>query len=141
MVIASSGDNASASFASLIKIIKPHRLSSHASLVRFGAVEPDDNKNIACEVGVPPLNGAFDLVYRLDFVDGVSWTMRIPLCSKDGTDNQSQKRSLVSEAGVMQFLRQHTSIPIPQIFAFDESTTSPIGDPYILMKFAPGMSV
>lgn len=41
----------------------------------------------------------------------------------------------------MSFLRQNTSIPIPEIYDFDETTNNELGVPYILMELAAGFPV
>ena len=41
----------------------------------------------------------------------------------------------------MKFLRHNTSIPIPEIYGFDETTDNEIGVPYVLMEFVDGFSV
>ena len=41
----------------------------------------------------------------------------------------------------MSFLHENTSIPIPQIYAFDETTSNELGVPYILMDSVEGFPV
>ena len=41
----------------------------------------------------------------------------------------------------MTFLHHNTSIPIPEIYGFDETTDNEIGVPYVLMEFVDGFSV
>ncbi|KAL7266591.1 hypothetical protein RUND412_010859 [Rhizina undulata] len=41
----------------------------------------------------------------------------------------------------MRFLRKNTTIPIPEVFAFDETTNNEILAPFIMMEFAKGSSV
>jgi hypothetical protein len=108
-----------ARFAGLIKILNLKLFPTYGLFVQFHVVEHKLNREITCEVRLPPMSGAFNLIYRLDFSDGVSWAIRIPLSNKYGAYEESQKRCIESEVGVMQFLRRHTSIPIPQVFAFD----------------------
>ena len=128
-------------FAGLIKILNPELFPDYGLFVRFDAVEHKLNRDITCEVRLPPISGAFNLIYRLDFSDGVSWAIRIPLSNKYGTYEESQERCIQSEVEIMQFLRRHTSIPIPQVYAFDVCTANPIGVPFILMEFISGRSV
>jgi hypothetical protein len=53
----------------------------------------------------------------------------------------ASSRLIRSEAMTMSFLRANTSIPIPKIHAFDETTGNELGVPYILMDFVEGFPV
>ncbi|KAL7275046.1 hypothetical protein RUND412_002040 [Rhizina undulata] len=47
-------------------------------------------------------------------------------------------RSLQSEALIMCFLWKNTTIPISEVFGFDETTNNEILAPFILMEFVEG---
>ncbi|KAF1851476.1 uncharacterized protein K460DRAFT_268296, partial [Cucurbitaria berberidis CBS 394.84] len=47
---------------------------------------------------------------------------------------------LRGEASLMQHIRHHTECPVPEVIAFDDSVSNPIGAPYILMKRMSGVS-
>jgi aminoglycoside phosphotransferase (APT) family kinase protein len=67
--------------------------------------------------------------------------LRIPSPGKDGYFTPESSRLLRSDAATMRFLREHVSMPIPEIYDFDESTDNELGAPYILMQFAEGSPV
>src|SRR5208282_6421376 len=95
-----------AQFAGLIKILNPKLFPAYGLSVRFHVAEHKLNRDITCKVRLPPMSGAFNLIYRLDFSDGVSWAIRIPLSNKYGAYKELQERRIQSEVGVMQFLRR-----------------------------------
>ena len=49
--------------------------------------------------------------------------------------------SLESEALTMWLIRRSTSIPVPEVYAFDSFVNNEIGCPYILMEFVEGMTL
>ncbi|KAF2817180.1 uncharacterized protein BDZ99DRAFT_374892, partial [Mytilinidion resinicola] len=43
-----------------------------------------------------------------------------------------------SEVATMTYIREHTKIPVPQVFAFDSSMDNALGLEWILMEMAEG---
>ena len=131
-----------ARFSGLIELLRPQVISQWALGVRrsLAAVEPglDD---LSCQVALPPMSGSFNLLYRLDFSDHVSWVLRIPRSNKAGQYGRPQTRFIECEVGVMCLLRRHTSIPIPQVFSYSATPNNPLGVPFILMEFVSGVPV
>ncbi|KAF9104457.1 hypothetical protein BGX27_010082 [Mortierella sp. AM989] len=41
----------------------------------------------------------------------------------------------------MEYVRSHTSIRIPAVYAWDNNATNPVGAEYILMEKIPGVSL
>ncbi|KAI0003582.1 kinase-like domain-containing protein [Xylariaceae sp. FL0662B] len=69
--------------------------------------------------------------------DNVYWTARIPHCTTD----DDTRTSLLSEVATVNIIRKHTSIPVPQIFEFEMSTSQPFGYPYVLMEYLGGRTL
>jgi hypothetical protein len=124
-----------AHFASLLATITPSSLISLAVRIRNDTQESGEGSK-GCSVIQPPKFGSFNLLYTVEFADGVKRVVRIP-----SPREINKSRSLRSEAYTMIFLRRHTSIPIPEIYAFDETATNEISAPFILMNFVTGQSV
>jgi len=119
----SASQNPLAPFASLVQRITIESIIALARRVRQKYTIPE---NPNCSVR-PPTCGSYNLVYRLDFSDGVSWDLRIPRHTQDGHYVGRVERFIRSEATTMTFLRITTSIPIPEIFDYDDTTQNEIG--------------
>jgi aminoglycoside phosphotransferase (APT) family kinase protein len=127
-------------FSPILQRIDPKRFSDFALSMRQANSSGNDTAIITCQTQLTPLHGSYNLAYKLEFSDGVSWIMRIPVSNKDGEYDGPQTRSIESEVTTLQYIRKHTTIPIPEIFAWGP-TDDDVGVPYILMDFAPGIPV
>ena len=126
--------------ASMLTTIPPHSVASLATRLRFAGNMPDEwPHHDACTVLQPPQYGSFNLLYTVEFADGCKRLVRIPSPDKDGLFTPNSSRALCSEAFTMTFLRRNTTIPIPEIFDFDETTENEIGAPYLFMEYVEGL--
>lgn len=77
--------------------------------------------------------GFFNFCYRMDFDDGFSSMLRFPCPGKIMFPGEEVRK----EVAVMQFLKQNTSIPVPEIIDFGTSADSgPCNmGPFILMEY------
>lgn len=96
---------------------------------------------LKCKVVPPPLTGTYHIAFPLKFSDGVRWILKVPArgCSDHWCEISAQ--SLTAEARTMQLLKRKTTIPIPEIYAFDASLDNSLHVPFILMKFVDGISL
>jgi hypothetical protein len=78
--------------------------------------------------------GGLHLVRLVEFDDGERWVARMQL--HGCTDQSSQQ--LAHEAYTLSCVRERTRIPVPRIFAFESTTSNPVGMPFFLMEFVPG---
>jgi hypothetical protein len=85
--------------------------------------------------------GKHNVIFRVRFDDGVIWIarMRIPNFKKNVDQDpqrfkESETESMQSEVASMRFIQQHTSIPIPHIYAFDAGWENRLGVPYMLLE-------
>ncbi|OGM48103.1 hypothetical protein ABOM_002935 [Aspergillus bombycis] len=44
-----------------------------------------------------------------------------------------------SEVGILEYVRKHTSIPVPRVFAWSSDNSNPVGAEYIIMEKAAGV--
>jgi hypothetical protein len=87
-------------FAPLLTRIDPKRFPEFAVSVQQ-ARNSGNKENV--ETRLPPIYGAYNLLYRLDFSDGISWAMRIPMSNKDGDYEGPQTRFIDSEVATISF--------------------------------------
>ena len=88
-----------------------------------------------CTLQPEPLYGSFNILFRLDFSDGVSWLLKVPARGHPGTFNESDAEALKSEALTMRLIKSQTTIPIPEVYAFDTTLENDVKCPYILMEY------
>ncbi|OAA58100.1 Protein kinase-like domain protein [Niveomyces insectorum RCEF 264] len=91
----------------------------------------------ACDESQIPKAGAFNWVIFLRFDDGVEWVFRAPRSQCPGSKDGIAKLP-ASEVATLRYIRQNTTIPVPEVFHYNSSYTNDIGTPYILMSKAPG---
>jgi aminoglycoside phosphotransferase (APT) family kinase protein len=115
------------------------RLVKFALLVH-GIRNPSNKDRTTCEIQYMEDHWSYNIVYHFVFSDGVSWQIRIPFFNGKGWYEGPVTRFLENEVATMNHLRQHTTIPIPEIIAWDPTATD-VGAPYILMELVPGLSV
>lgn len=96
-----------------------------------------------CALTSPLKYGTLNLLHTLEFSDGVKWTLRIPCLEEVDrfTSSNSGSWLLRPEVMTMQFIQKLTSIPIPEVYDYDETIFNEIGTPYIIMEFIEGYPV
>jgi hypothetical protein len=45
------------------------------------------------------------------------------------------------ELYTMKYIRERSTIPVPEVFAFDSTVDNPIGSPYVFMKCVKGNAI
>jgi hypothetical protein len=88
----------------------------------------------------PILFGSYHAIFPIKFQDEVRWILKVPAVGTRHHFDSSSAAALRSEALTMRLIRKSTSIPVPEIFAFNSSLDNELGVPFILMSFADGVS-
>lgn len=70
-----------------------------------------------CNESQNPKSGALNWATFLKFDDGVEWVFRAP-CSSYAAAQSVTGRLLASEAVTLKYIREHTSIPVPDVFHY-----------------------
>ncbi|KAI8950540.1 kinase-like domain-containing protein [Xylaria longipes] len=97
--------------------------------------EPELPTHVECTVNLTHFTSGFNnVVVELAFSDHVYWVARIPHQAL----NNSDRTSMLSEIATMKIIKEHTSIPIPQVFDFETSADQPFGYPYVFMEYLGG---
>ena len=90
--------------------------------------------------------GAYNLVFEIRFDDGISWIARLRSASPMQVVSQElvfespkyKQHITESEIATMKYVRQHTTIPVPEVYSYDTGTDNPAKSPYILMECIHG---
>ena len=97
---------------------------------RGGATRPD-----GCNLLPTYLYGSFHIPFQLQFTDGVRWVLKVPATGYKGRFDDISARALLCEAQTMRLLKSKTTIPVPKVYAFNESVDHPLGCAFILMDY------
>ncbi|KAF2663508.1 hypothetical protein BT63DRAFT_461235 [Microthyrium microscopicum] len=135
-------DDCLAPFASVIKRLNVDGIASYSLAIRKGHMSVSECNALSCTVEENnPMVGSFNIVYCIQFNDGLKWVIKIPSNAHPGSWDTESANALRSEALLMQFLKRETNIPIPSVFAYDMSLDNPTNCPHIIMEFAHGRSL
>ncbi|KAI0115686.1 aminoglycoside phosphotransferase [Nemania sp. FL0031] len=78
-------------------------------------------------------SGAFNKLYRVDYDDrSVIMRVTLPVYPHYKTHG---------EVATLDWLRHNTTVPVPEVLAFDDSNQNEIGFEWILMEFMPGTTL
>lgn len=71
----------------------------------------------SCDESQIPKSGALNWAIFLQFDDGVEWVFRAP-CSSYAAAQGVTGRLVASEAATLKYIREYTSIPVPEVFHY-----------------------
>jgi len=109
-------------------------------------------RNVTCHLESRVKFGGAHMIRQLTFNDDVHWIVRMRMprvgVNKQGnysvdTDHwtEASAAAMESEVYTMMYIREHSTIPVPEVFDFNTSFNNPVGAPYILMECIMGNSV
>ena len=122
----------SSSCPSFIERLDISALASLATTARREGSNID--VNVKCSVMTPPKIGAYNVVFILEFSDGVKWIARTPILEWSPTLQDRLRRDIIS----MQFVQSKTKLPVPEVHAFSCDCDNLLGRPYVLMSHLEG---
>ena len=133
-------------FLPVMKAINLDSLSLTALRVRttshLRALNGPSMDFLTCSISDRPMVGATNAVWVITFSDGIKWIARVPGCAlgEDGDPffDAFSTQEFLTRVHLTQFLRTKTTIPIPQIFAWEEAVDNPLRVPYTLEAFCEG---
>ena len=94
-----------------------------------------------CTVSPKPLFGSYNILYAIEFADGLRWLLKIPAVGYHGRWTESDARAITSEALTMQLVKRKTTIPVPEVFLYQSTLENELNCPFILMEFIEGVSL
>ncbi|KAI7775270.1 hypothetical protein LA080_007070 [Diaporthe eres] len=89
---------------------------------------------------VETLSGSFNLVHILQ-LDEAKMVIHIPISGQFGDLSGPAKEALESQVQTINYIKEQTSIPVPEVFHLDTTANNEIGAPYISMGYVSGRTV
>lgn len=89
---------------------------------------------------VETLGGSFNLVHIIQ-LDEARMVIRIPASGQFGGLHGPAKEALESQVQTINYIKEHTSLPVPTVFHLDTTAENEIGAPYIAMSYIGGCNV
>ena len=86
---------------------------------------------VECHVSEQFTFGSENVIREVVFKDGMVWIAR--LCIRN-----VQPAVVRSEAVTMQYVKKHTTLPVPLVFGYNDSCDNAVGNPYIFMEAMHG---
>ncbi|WEW59813.1 hypothetical protein PRK78_005293 [Emydomyces testavorans] len=135
----SNSENKTAFFSAVLSNLNLEHLPAFCVSVRKAL--PDFSPGTPIEpVNVDSvLFGSFHALYPIQFQHGVRWILKVPACGTPEHFNSSAASALQSEALTMRLIRRKTSVPVPDVIAFDATLENTLGCPFILMTYIQGI--
>lgn len=106
---------------------------------------------IPCAVGEQYTLGGSHVIREIVFDDDVHWIARVRMAriNKNADEHYIPKQvhdfwtdalaaEMQSEIDTMSYVREHTDIPVPQVYSYDTTATNPVGAPFMLMECFAG---
>lgn len=121
----------------VLERIKVKYIGKHVAAIR-ARIQPTHKKKIPVVEVAPHTLYADDVLYKVKFADGVQWMLKVPAIGTPDQFDKSDAEALRSEALTMIMLRRETTIPIPEVFAYDNTCKNKLKVPFILMEFIDG---
>jgi len=132
-------------FGSVLANLRRDNVASFASTVRNSGhastkIKPQHTtaQLVECQLLPDMEGGSYHVVFCIDFTDELQWVLKIPFKGHSEGWNTSLAGSLNAEAQTMRLIRQQTTIPVPEVYAFDSTLDNVLGCPFILMEMLPG---
>ncbi len=76
------------------------------------------NRPCTCDLSQKPSSGSLNWAIILSFNDGVNWIFRSPRTSYGIVDKESVAILLANEAATLKYIRNKSSIPVPEVFYY-----------------------
>ncbi|KAK3298367.1 kinase-like domain-containing protein [Chaetomium fimeti] len=100
-------------------------------------IASNTNRHLECFALDKVTGGLNNLVRLLEFSDGSRWAARIRI--KSVAPLQAGNNELGAEVATMQFVKEHSNVPIPRVFAYATNEDNPAGVAYMLIEVLPGV--
>ncbi|KAJ5952684.1 uncharacterized protein N7479_011097 [Penicillium vulpinum] len=85
---------------------------------------------------IEKMEGGFSKALLVTTLDGSEYIVKIP-CPNAG----KPMYCTASEVAALNFVKTHTTIPVPKVLAWSADSTNPVGAEYIVMERVPGVQI
>lgn len=137
-----------AGFATILQNLNRENIPSLASVVRSSGHPstriidaPTTPRPVSCRLLSRITCGSYNAVFTVLFADGTLWVLKVPANGHSQYWNASAAEALTSEAFTMRLVRRETTIPVPEVFAFDASLENELACPFIFLELIHGKSL
>ncbi|PTB81791.1 hypothetical protein M440DRAFT_1396958 [Trichoderma longibrachiatum ATCC 18648] len=113
------------------------------ALIRLASIIANDSLKTFPSSGgklLARIDGSYNIVHIVDVVS-TQLVIRVPCTGWGSGMTPTAAQAMESQVATMQLIRNRTSIPVPEIYAFDTTANNEIGAPYLCMSFLPGRPV
>ncbi|MCJ1239872.1 hypothetical protein MMC14_007870 [Varicellaria rhodocarpa] len=90
---------------------------------------------------VSHLHGSYNLIFAVEFADGVKYVVRIPSTGWGDRYTESARKSFESQIMTMRLIHNETTIPVPKVYDFDASQANELRTPWMVISFIPGSTI
>jgi Phosphotransferase enzyme family len=83
--------------------------------------------------------GGDNIILEIVFADSSVWIARLRLHEPKFLQPRGEvDKIFLTEVATLRFLKRHTKIPVPTVFAYDARFQNEVGQPFMLMEGMPG---
>ncbi len=105
-------------------------------VLRFAAIVGDKISNRGKARFITVADGSYNMIFQFRFLDdGSQVVLRVPKPGHTAASLVSER--IANEANWMEYIREHTRIPIPRVYSWNAQGLEGI-DPFILMDYVQG---
>jgi aminoglycoside phosphotransferase (APT) family kinase protein len=98
-------------------------------------------ETLSCKIITDKLSSGWsNVIFEVGFSDGVVWLLRVRLHQE--IDQTELTTRYISEVTTMNYVRQHTTVPVPEVYGFEASlNNNRFGYRYMLISKLPGRTM
>ncbi|KAI8954847.1 kinase-like domain-containing protein [Xylaria longipes] len=95
------------------------------------------DQEVLCTINSSSFTYGFNnVVLEVSFSDHVYWIAKIQHIPVDASESLENSMDILSEIATMRTAKDRTTIPVPQVFAFDVHPSNTVGYPYVARQLA-----
>ncbi|KAH8705861.1 hypothetical protein BGW36DRAFT_354252 [Talaromyces proteolyticus] len=136
------GNDLSRIFGKVRAIIKLENLPPLAARVRSRMTgKPVEDYLTNCHTNPNPIYGSSNILFEIEFSDKVCWLLKVPSNGYPGGFSEHSAKELRAEVLTMRLIKRETTVPIPEVFEFNNSCDNEVCCPFILMEYIKGKAL